>query len=165
MRFALRVLPALALVALAAPAFAQNATLTINAQVNGSCRVTDLTPAINIAYDVFDAATAQNSTSVKVKCTKGTTVYISAGASASGGVPGFLRSVSDGTNKIGYKLTLSSGGAELVVGGAGVTTTIASAGKNADVSIPIFATLDTAAATDPIAGSYTDTVVLTYTAL
>jgi spore coat protein U-like protein len=166
MRFALRILPAIALVALAAPAFAQNtSTLTINAQVIGSCRVTDTASALSITYDVFNAATAQNFTNVKVRCTKGTTVYLSAGPSANGAVPGFLRSVSDGTNKIGYKLTLSSGGAELVVSGPGITTGVASGGKAADVNVPIWATLDTAAATDPIPGSYTDTVILTYTAL
>jgi spore coat protein U-like protein len=168
MRFALRILPALALVALAAPAFAQpinTSTLTIKAQVIGSCKVTDLTPLLTITYDVFDTNTAQNSTGVKVKCTKGTTVYLSAGASANGGAGGFLRSVSDGTNKIGYKLTVSSGGAELLVDGPGVTTGQPSAGKNTDVSVPIWATLDTVTVPDPIPGNYTDTVVLTYTAL
>jgi spore coat protein U-like protein len=166
MRFALRILPALALLALAAPAFAQsNSTLTINAQVIKSCKVTDNNPTLGITYDVFSATSAQNFTNVKVRCTKGTTVQISAGPGANGAVPGFLRSVSDGTNQIGYKLTLSSGGTELVIGGTGVTTGVVSGGKNADVIIPIFATLDTGLGTDPAAGSYTDTVVLTYTAL
>ncbi len=165
MRFLSRVIPALALFAFAAPAFAQSANLAINANVTASCRVMSAAPAITINYDVFSAATAQGNFPVQVRCTRGTNISVAATAGGNSAVApaGFARAVAFGAEVIGYTLSLTSGGAELVPNA--VTGSYPSAGKGADVPISLYAALDTGAAADPIPGAYTDTVVLTFTAL
>jgi spore coat protein U-like protein len=164
MRFLSRVLPAFALLAFAAPAFAQSANLAITANVSASCRVTSAAPAITINYDVFSAPTAAGNFPVNVRCTRGTNISVAATAGGNpAAVAGFARAVAFGAEMIGYTLSLTAGGADLVPNA--VTGSYPSAGKGTDVPISLFAVLDTGAAADPIPGAYTDTVVLTFTAL
>jgi spore coat protein U-like protein len=162
-RFLSRVLPALALLALATTARAQTATLNIDAKVNASCRVSSAAPQISIAYDVFDSATATGNFAVQVACTKNTVVQVAADAGQHGALDGFLRSVDrGGLEAIGYKLSLTAAGAALPIGVA-TGTGVASAGKGTDVGVTLHATLYTGG--DPSAGTYTDDVLLTFTAL
>jgi spore coat protein U-like protein len=170
MRFLSRAVPALALLALAAPAFAQSANLAINANVQATCRVTTAAPAIAVNWDLFDNATATNSGAINVRCTKGLTVQVAADGGTHSAAGGFLRSVQNAaSDAIGYKLALSAAGAELAVNSA-TATTVATAGRGTDVPVNFFVTLDTAAdpagdGSGPAPGAYTDTVVVTFTAL
>lgn len=161
-RFLSRFILALGLCTLASPALAQ-ANLAINANVLKSCKVSDAAPAITINYDLFDAATATGSASFGVRCTKDTTIQVSASAGSNGGAGGFLRSVTDGTDSLGYELALAAPGTELAIDIA--TNVGPSAGRAVDVPVTFHATLDQNPANDVAAGAYTDTVVLTFTAL
>jgi spore coat protein U-like protein len=156
------------LAAFAAPALAQTASLTINANVNASCRVAagSTTPTISIGYDVFTPASATGNVNVSVACTKGTTIQVAANTGGNGAAGGFLRSVKSGANAIGYKLSLTAGGTELADSVA-ASSGVPSAGKGSPVDVPIYVTLDTVAdpVANPVASPYTDTVLLTYTAL
>lgn len=157
-----RLIVAAALAALAAPALAQNtANLSVNANVRATCQVQTAAPAVTVDWDVYTAGSETASTNVVVRCSKNAVVQVAASAGAGGAAGGFARSVALGADRIGYKLSLTAGGAELsgTAAAAGFTST----GKNVDISIPIHVTLDTAV--DPNVGSYSDTVVLTYTAL
>ncbi len=165
-RFLSRLFLAGLLAGFAAPALAQTANLQITANVNPTCRVSSAAPAITMAYDIFaPATTSSGNFAVQVRCTKNTTISVaaSAGAHAAVAPAGFARAVVAGPEVIGYTLSLTAGGAELAPGVA--SGSYASAGKGTDVPVTLYAQLDTAGSSDPAPGSYTDTVLLTFTAL
>lgn len=165
-RYLPRVVLALALVALAAPAYAANTgSLIINANVNPTCKVSAV-PAVTLNYDVFTSSTAVGTSNVLVRCTKGTTVLIAADGGLNGrdAASSYLRSVKTGAGaQLGYQLTFGTSTTEIPISAAtGASTGVVATGKNSDVTVPVNVALDTSE--DPTVGSYTDTVVLTFTA-
>ncbi len=147
----------------AAPAFAQaTSQLNINAQVNASCKVTTASANIDIAYDVFTPAANNGSATFQVRCTKGLTVRVAADGGLNGAAGGLARSVKSGTLPLlGYKLSFTAADPELVPNTA-TDSGVVTGGKASDVPVPVYVALDAAA--DPAFGTYTDQVVLTYTA-
>jgi spore coat protein U-like protein len=164
-RFLSRVVVAAALALVADRALAQTAQLNINAQVNASCKVTTsgASATVNLSYDPISQTGGSQSALFAVKCTKGLNVWVGADAGKNGAGGAYSRSVKSGTLPVlGYKLSATAGGTELAIDGTAVDSGVATAGRSLDVSVPVFVALDTNQ--DPAVGTYSDTVVLTFTA-
>jgi spore coat protein U-like protein len=157
-----RLFLAAALVALAAPALAQTGNLAVQATVANGCKVQNVGLGIDVAYDAF-AASNGGQADVQVRCTKNINFQVAANAGlhAAAATGGLARAVVSGADAIGYKLSIVSGGAELVPNAN--TGTWASQGRNTDVPVRFYAAFDTGSGVDPAAGVYQDTVVLTFT--
>ena len=147
------------LVASAAQAGTATASLNVTSTVSGNCTIST-TPVAFGAYDPVgtNATTPSNNTgTVSISCTKGTTTPISLdlGANATGST----RRMTDGTDYLTYELYQDTGRTTVWgASGSAQYTPAVSPGKAAR-AFTIFAQI--AAGQDVGAGSYTDTVTAT----
>lgn len=124
--------------------------LTVSASVSAVCSFTTAARTLSFALDpsVGGAISGTLSGTVQYKCTNGTAIGTASGGNGLNH-DGTTRRVSDGTNSIPYSLTVTSGGA-----GQGF-----SSGK--DRTLSVTGSIAAADYLDAVAGTYTDTVVLT----
>lgn len=171
-RFLSSVVPAIVVLAFAGPASADipGQNVNVQAQVNTACTIqSGAGPiALTSVLSTTGAVPASSVGALAVRCTRGTTVSVAAGTADAGS---FGRTVACstaatcGAETIGYSLYVSSAG----WGGGTPSTLLSSANvamgtspnKGTDLAISYQAQFDPAA--DPRAGTYDDTVAVTYT--
>lgn len=148
---------ALALILVAGTARAE--PLKVTANVLKACKVTATTD-ISITWDPTLAGSASGNGGFTVNCTKDVNLNIMANGGANGGSL-TTRYVALGGVKIPYALNL--GATTLDASAASPYFVATSTGKATDIAVILTATLDTSV--DVAAGSYTDDVVVTFSAL
>jgi spore coat protein U-like protein len=135
-----------------------SATLTVQAQVVGECSATNGT--LDFAtYDPLSSANADQSTTVSVTCTKGTTTSI--GLDLGSHASGSARRMSDGTDTITYEL-YSDPGRSTVWGNTSTDDLdLVAAPSNAARLVTIYGRA--AGSQNVGVGNYSDSVTITLT--
>jgi spore coat protein U-like protein len=159
----------LAVLAFAAPASAQfDHNVNVSATVNRACTVTTGAGAdVNLSSTLTDLGNIPETPAagLSVRCTRGTTVSVQAATASGRAVTCSALTPSCGSETIAYDLYVSQSG-----WGAGVAPTLlgntavplgASTNKGTLATINFVARFATGV--DPLAGTYTDTVAVTYT--
>lgn len=165
-RFLSRSIPALALLALASPARAEQ--LNVSARILPACAVADNTVQANVVMNdyvnIFDTAepAPTGSGNLTAYCTASTPIFVTAGGTPSGAVPARVVTDSVSGDTIKYKLSLTAAGADLPL--TSTATGLVGNGK-AGRTVTFHATLDTVDAADKSVGDYADTVLVTFSIL
>ena len=149
-------------VASAAPAFATNATssLDVSASVTANCTVSTAPVAFG-DVDVTSGQAVQGTGSVSVTCTNGTPWTAVADAGAGTGADLSTRKMANGTNLLDYRLFTDSARTQVWGDGvSGATATLSDTGTGTAQTKTVYGVIP-AGQTGIPAGDYADTVQVT----
>lgn len=134
------------------------ATLTVQAQVLGECSATNATLDFS-TYDPLSSGNLDQSTTIAVTCTKGTTASI--GLDLGSHASGSTRQMSNGTDAIAYELYSDAGRSTVWGNSAATDVDLAAAPSNSARTVTIYGRA--AGSQNVGVGSYSDSVTITLT--
>lgn len=144
---------------LAAPAYAQNTTLSVSATVTPNCTVS--TNAISFGnVNTISGSNVDGTGGLNVVCTNGTGWTARAGVGSGTGASFTGRRMTDGSNILSYNLFTDAGRTSVWGDGTGSTAAFTGTGTGSTQAFTIYGRVASGQTSAP-AGSYADSVSVT----